>query len=110
MHNRQHTADEGRVWFPFSDQTAWRPSVPTPWLGGMIVPIPSNGLVASGNPNFAVAHGLNRIPRFALVLDAWTNKNVTQPIPRSTISTGWNQQNAYLNMPSISAPVILFFA
>jgi|GEM_PF-5705899 len=104
-------AQQGRVWFPFSDQTPWRPSVPTPWLGGVIVPLAPTGLVAHGNANLAVAHGLNRKPRFCLVLDAWTNVNVTQPIPRATgASTGWNSTNAYLNMPSISAPVTLFFA
>ena len=104
-------AQQGRVWFPFSDQTNWQPSVPTPWLGGMIVPLlPSTGITTHANPNFAVAHGLNRKPRFCQVLDAWTNANITQPIPRSTVSTGWNSQNAYFNMPSFAAPIILFFA
>ena len=101
---------QGRIWFPFSDQTPWYPSVPTPWLGGMIVHVPSTGLVTAGNPNLAIAHGLNRVPRFALVLDAWTNANVKQPIPRSNISTGWNTQHAYFNWPSMSQPVTLFFA
>lgn len=96
----------GKPQFPFADQIAFSPSVPTPWLGGMVIPI-SNG---AGGPNIAIAHGLNRIPRFSWLLDAWTNTNVKHPIARG--STPWSPQYAYLNLPSTSGghPILVFFA
>ena len=77
--------------------------MPTPWLGGMVVPI-SGG---SGSVNLAVLHGLNRKPRFAWVLDCGTNTNIKSPPTHG--ATAWNSTTAYLNWPSAAAGSILFF-
>lgn len=77
--------------------------MPTPWLGGMVVPI-SGG---AGSLNQAVLHGLNRVPRFCLVLDAWTNVNIKSPPARGT--TPWTTTTAYLNWPSASQRSLLLF-
>lgn len=94
--------------FPFGDRIpfpsqAGMPSVPMPWLGGMVVPISAG----AANVNRPVDHGLNSVPRYCDVLDIGQNVAFPTPLPRGT--TAWNTKQAFLNVPSLGQTVILFF-
>lgn len=100
--------------FPFDDQHPFpgrqnEPSIPTPWLGGMLVPVAPSPV----NANKPVKHYLNRTPRFCWVMDIDQNPNniygtsLTSPLPRGV--SNWDYNNAFLNWPSTGYPVLLFF-
>lgn len=85
--------------FTFGDATPWPSTGEQGWLGGERVPI------SGGSANVArpIAHRLNRVPRFAWLLDCGINVNIKHPIPRG-ISAGaavpWTTTTAYFNWPS----------
>jgi hypothetical protein len=91
--------------FPFGDAQPFSTTMITPWLGGNVVPVAARALTV----NFAVAHGLRRIPRFCWVLDVGKNSSgaVSSPLPRG--ATAWDYANAYFNWPQTTDTVLLVF-
>lgn len=89
---------------PYADAIPFSLTTPTPWLGGMVIPVPGT----AANANLPVAHGLRRIPRFCWVVDHGRNAGPTTPVTRG-ISNAWTTATAWLSWPSTGDTTLLFF-
>jgi hypothetical protein len=84
--------------FPFAFGQGKAFSDNTNYLGAWIRVLP--GPIAA-NANYAIAHGLKCLPRFALIIDAGTTVVSSNPMPRGT--TAWSFSSIYVSVPAVAA-------